>query len=458
MVDTPNVIEYKTPIDDTVLPHLLLSPRHPGNHNEARDVVIEPEDTTTEAQGAAQDRLLDLKGDLTSWMDAVFRLAQMHADHANLEKAELLFLKALKGYGVLLGPTHEDATKVAINVAEFYTEQGQFDDADMVAEDLCQHHIRKYGIKHRRTQQVIQQVADLLNGCNRANDALAFVSRSKQLAEADAEETFRKPKKRSKSRRQGSISPRHVATPPTKPLDNAEEITAGSDPDQVGYGTHVARTHVAANDEVLKGFLEAIADHCGHQGEVLEIQILGAACDSLKLYGNLEPKYSHNLVISSAISRAEAIICRQKWKKGDEKSVKIMEALVELAASLLKAGFGFKADATFTKIRLKAEDDFGWDNERTIWAKISIGLVYQRYRSWESAKPWFESAREASFATWGEEDWITRSLETAMEERHFPHVWNEIGPFRFLLKVSDSTRICNRLSLDWDLWHENSYS
>ena len=220
--------------------------------------MVESEDTATETEDASQDRLFGWKGHSIPGMIAMFRSAQMHANHANLEKAEVLFLKALKGYGVLLGPTHEDTTKVAIAVANFYTEQGQFNDADMVAEDLCQHHIKKFGIKHRRTQQVIQQFADLLNGCNRPNDALALVSRSTELAEADAEETFRKPNKRSKSRRQGSISQRHVAPPPTKLSDNAEEITAGSDPDQVGYGTQVARTHVAAKDGAAEGFLEAI--------------------------------------------------------------------------------------------------------------------------------------------------------------------------------------------------------
>ena len=101
-----------------------------------------------------------------------------------------------------------------------------------------------------------------------------------------------------------------------------------------------------------------------------------------------------------------------------------MDALLQLVASALKAGFHFQAAATLTKIGQKAENDFGWDDERTIWAKISIGTMSQRHRSWESAKPWFESARAASFAANGEEDGLTRSLQKAMGKRYFSDPWD----------------------------------
>ena len=363
--------------------------------------------------------LFEWNGDSISEMTAIFRAAQSHASHADMERAEVLFLKALKGYGVLLGPTHEDATKVAIAVANFYTEQGHFNDADMVVEDLCQHHIKKLGIKHRRTQQVIVQVVELMSNHDREIDALTFLSRSKELAEADNQVVFRKPNKRSKTRRQGIISRRHAAAPSAKDLDAAQEITAGSVPDQVEYGVQVDHTHVAAKDEGVEAFLKAIVTHCEHHDEFLEIQILRAACELSKIYSQLGQNDSHDSIIWNAISRAEAIIYRQKWDKGSSKSFRTMEALLQLVASALKAGFDFKAAATLTKMGQKAENDFGWDAEITIWAKISIGIVYQRHRSWESAKPWFESARAASFAANGEEDGLTRTLQTAMEEPHY---------------------------------------
>ena len=404
--------------------------------------MVGSEDSITEAEDVAQERLFDWKDDSISGMIAMFQAAQRHASYADSEKAELLFLKALKGYGVLLGPTHEDTTKAAFAVANFYTEQGQLKDADMVVEDLCQRHIKEFDFKHPLTQRVIQQVADLLNDCNRPDDALAFLSRSIELAGADAEEAFRKPNKRSKTRRQGIISQRHAATPYAKLLKAAEEITAGSDPDLAEYGIQLARRHVAAKDEAVEAFLKVIIDHCEHHGEVLEIQNLRARCELLKFYSKLGQIDSHKFVFFDAISTAEVIIDRRRWERERFKSFKTMEALVVLVTSVLNAGFDFQALSLFIKIGQKAGNDFGWDDGLTIWAEISIGIIYQRCRGWESAMLWFELARITSFTAWGEEDSITRSLSAAIETRHFsgPHfsyVPNEDTrrPFEFLFEV-----------------------
>ena len=298
--------------------------------------MVESEDTIRDGDDAAQDRLFGWRADSISGMIAIFRAAQSHASHANSEKAELLFLKALKGYSVLLGPTHEDATKVAIAVANFYTEQGQFNDADMVVEDLCQHHIEKFGIQHPFTQQVIQQAADLMNGSNRPVDALAFLSRIKDLAEPNTEEAFRKPNKRSKTCQQDSITRQPTATSFAKFLDVADEITAGSDPDQVGNRIQVAPTHVGGKNEAFEAFLKAIMDHCKHHGEALEVRILRATCELSKFYSMFGQNDLHSIIISKAISTAEAIIGRQKWEKENLKKFETMKAPWELVASVLE--------------------------------------------------------------------------------------------------------------------------
>lgn len=100
----------------------------------------------------------------------------------------------------------------------------------------------------------------MLNDCNRLDDALAFLNRSKKLAEADDEEIFRKPYQRTKTRRQGSISRRHAATPPASLRETAEESPAGNDPDQVENKIQVDRTRVAAGDEDVKNSLKPIVD------------------------------------------------------------------------------------------------------------------------------------------------------------------------------------------------------
>ena len=96
-----------------------------------------------------------------------------------------------------------------------------------------------------------------------------------------------------------------------------------------------------------------------------------------------------------------------------------MEVLLDVVTSVLKADFPSKAAAMFPEIRQKAANGFGWIDEVTIWAGIYIGIIYQRYRSWKSAIPWFECAWAASFVANGAEDGITRSLQTVIEKRHF---------------------------------------
>lgn len=448
MVDTPNDIDYRTPRDDVASPQNALSPGRPRNPIVARQVVVESEESPSESEDGVEDLSLGWNGKSRSELIAMFQAAQSHTSHADSERAETLFLDALKGYGVLLGPTHEDATKVAIAVANFYTEQGRFNDADKVVEDLCQHHIQKFGIEHRRTQQVILQVVELLNGCDRQIDALAFLGRTKELAEANTDDVSPKTSKRSKTRRQGNMSRRYAAAPSAKLFDAAKAITAGNDPEQIDYGIQIARTHVAAKDEAVEAFLKAIIDHCEHDGEALEIQNLRARSELSKLYGKLGKSNEHIIHFSIAIDTAETIIRRQKWDKERFKSFETMEALLELAASGLKAGSDPEAAGIFERVEQKAEDDFGWDDERTIWAKISIGIIYQRYRNWERAKPWFEHAYAASFAANGAEDGITRSLETAMDKCHFSYVSDEGRPFKTIFGVSGLTIRPNRLHLD----------
>ena len=221
----------------------------------------------------------------------------------------------------------------------------------------------------------------------------------------------------------------------------------------VEYWIRLARRQVAAKDEAVEAFLKVIIDHCEHHGKDLEIQNLRARCELLKFYSEPRQKDSHNFIFLDAISTAEVIIRRQKWERKRFKSFETMKALLALVASVLKAGFDIHAAAMFTEIGQKAGNDFGWDYKLTIWAQISIGIIYQRCRGWESAKPWFESACTASFTAWGKDDSISRLLLAAMETRHFsgPHfsyVQNEDRPFKFLFEVSDFTGIPDRSHLD----------
>ena len=102
----------------------------------------------------------------------------------------------------------------------------------------------------------------------------------------------------------------------------------------------------------------------------------------------------------------------------------------------------------FQEIEHKAEDVFGWDEECTTWIKISIGIVYQKHKNWNNAKPWLEHARAASYVANREEDGIFVALDEAMDKCYFTYLSDEGRPFKTVFGVSGITIRLNRLHLD----------
>lgn len=447
VVDTPNDIDYRTPKDDSVSPRSTRSPGGLGSLIARQRAAVGTVETESESEDRVSELPLNWRGHSRSELVAMFNAARGHASHGT-ERAEAMFLKALEGYEYLLGPTHEDTTKVAFALASFYTEQSRNTDADRIIEDACQHYIARFGVEDRHTQQLVLQVVELLNGWNRQHDALAFLARSKELTETGIDVASSSTKKRTKTGRQGKKAQRQAAAPLNTLPDIAEDIIAGADPTQIDYGIEVARTRVAAKDEAVETFLGTIITLCGRDHATFEIQDLRARSELLKLYNKLGQSISQTGAFISAVATAEAVIARQKWDKEHFKSFEVMEAVLGLTACILNGGYQNEALRIFMNVDHKAEDDFGWDQERTIWAKITIGLVYQKYKSWDRAKIWFEHAHAASWAANGEEDGITRSLQAAMEKGHFSYISDEGRPFKTIFGVSGMTIRPNRLHLD----------
>ncbi|RDW69775.1 hypothetical protein BP6252_08795 [Coleophoma cylindrospora] len=176
----------------------------------------------------------------------------------------------------------------------------------------------------------------------------------------------------------------------------AQDIVSTKNAARIDYGIQLARTHVAANDITRRSFL-------------------------------------------SAIEVARNIIGRNSWDKHRFKSFEVLEALLELSATILKGGFENEAWALFSQIEHKAEDNFGWDEEHTIWGKISIGIIYERCKGWAHAESWFNHAYAASTATNDDQDGISKALQVALEKHHFSYLSNEGRPFKTIFGVSGLT-------------------
>jgi tetratricopeptide (TPR) repeat protein len=438
VVETPSEIDYQTPRNNATSPQNASSP--PRNSGKGKKVAL----IGSKSDGEGNDLSLGWRGHSREQLISIFESARSHAETQS-DRAENLFSMALEGYGHLLGPTHEEAVKVAFALASFYTEQGRSADADKVIENVCHSHISKFGIEDRRTQQLILHTVGVLNGWNRGVDALAFLARSKDIAESEKGSTTIK---RTKNRQRGRTPHAPKISQGIELLGIAQDIVSTRSAARVDYGIGLARTHVAANDLAVEAFLQAIIHHCEGDAEGLEIQNLQARSELLKFYNKTNRTLEHRLNFLRAIDAATGAIYRNVWDKECFKSFEVLEALLELCASILKGGFEDEAWNLFNQIEHKAEVNFGWDDERTTWGKISIGIIYENNKGWEYAKSWFNHAYAASHAANGDDDGITKALQAALDKRHFSYLSDEGRPFRTIFGVNGLTVRPMRLHID----------
>ena len=127
-----------------------------------------------------------------------------------------------------------------------------------------------------------------------------------------------------------------------------------------------------------------------------------------------------------------------------------MEAALQLVANSLKCGYQLQARRMFREASEKASTIFGSADERTVWVLITIGLVYQTFMTWDDAEEWFEEAFAAALANkeWGPKDGIVRSLQNAMDHRHFSYVLDEGRPFKSIFGVCGISIRPGRLHLE----------
>ena len=117
-------------------------------------------------------------------------------------------------------------------------------------------------------------------------------------------------------------------------------------------------------------------------------------------------------------------------------------------ANALKYGYHKEAQTLFREASEKSSDVFGWEDERTVWVNITIGLVYQTHTTWDEAEEWFDKAYTAALA-WGRpKDGIVRSLENAQNHHHFSYVSDEGRPFKTIFGVSGVVIRPGRLHLE----------
>ncbi|KAL8860637.1 MAG: hypothetical protein Q9178_002990 [Gyalolechia marmorata] len=425
-VTTPEGVTYKTPKAPVESPsqELIMHPDMEGIENQINGLE-ESSDDDLDIKALSQGRLaLRWQGHSRTDLQELWRMALSSRDTGNVVEAENMLSRAVTGLSHVMGKTNADTVKASYQLADLNAKSDRMGHAFELLEKVMNDHLETYGREDTRTQQNILHAVELLNGWNREADALGLLSLSKELLESSsgAQYTSKASKRTSKKGKARSISERSQ-------LDLSgvtQSVLEDMSPTQVDYGLGVARTHTAMKDPATENLLLAIVSQC-EQIPLIRVQQLKALAELLDFMAKLES---------------------YDWKEDSIESFDLMEAALQLVANALKYGHDMEAKILFGEVSEKSSEVFGWEDERNVWVKITIGLVYQTHRTWDDAEEWFENALAAALPSLGPKDGIVKSLENALSHCHFSYVSDEGRPFKTIFGVSGITIRPGRLHLE----------
>ncbi|KAM0277130.1 hypothetical protein ACHAO9_012640 [Fusarium lateritium] len=367
-------------------------------------------------------------------------LARRYKAEGDMSKAENFFLQAIEGLSEIMGSTHSETTKLQYECVNLYAEKGQMEDAYAMLDDMTHEHINAWGHGHKRTQQHVLFTVELLETWNRSTDAIGLLSRSKEILDS-------LPYRNSSTR----SSRNRPETARGTNLDAlAEEITREGSRTKIDYGIGVARSHVMARNEASEMLLKAIIQHCSNHPQGLALQHLQALSELLDLYKRVGKGTVCEPEFVASEQTVKAVFGNYDWKCEKFQSVEVLEAAMQLAANLLKAGYKTTSTRIFRMAQDKAENLFGGHDERTVWILITIGLAYQNTTNWDDAAEWFEAAFAAALANeqWSDQDGMVQSLQNGLEKRHFTYLSDEGRPYKTVFGISGISIQPGRLHLE----------
>lgn len=401
---------------------------HPGQTNH----LVDAGNLCINSNGLTRNDLLE-----------VFEMARSRKAEGKTDEADELFLQAIQGFDEVMGPTHAETKRVKYECINFYAEARRMRDADAMLDELTRAHITTWGYEHKRTQQHLLHTVELLENWGRSDDALGLLSSSKEIVESLQHKKQCGLKTALRGARRCDRDTHGVEA-------IAEEIAQDGSLAKVEYGLGLAKSHAKANDEAAGNLLRAIIRHCDSHPNGLAVQHLHAFAELLSSEKRLERTATFALTVTNAEETFKKVWRDYDWDEEKFQCIELMEAAMQLAFNLLKAGYRPISTRIFRKVDEKARDLFGNDDERTIWILITIGLAYQNQTTWRDAEEWFEGAFAAALASnkWSGDDGIVRSLQNAMDKRHFSYSSDEGRPYKTIFGISGISIRPGRLHLE----------
>ena len=327
-----------------------------------------------------------------------------------LEMAEDRFRTALDGLQNLLAPTHEETNKTAYHLASFYAQHDRMDDADAVLGWMCDKHIERWGINHKKTVDHLLYILELFNRWSRVDDAITLITRAFEAFENSdqpqcATGTRSIQTSNSWTQSMTNLLRRPLNTSATRAFDVTD------DPVTMTYQIGLAKT---AQDEAEKSVLLGLISQCNLHLDKLAAQLFEAWHALITLYQKLHQPED----VVEALRKAEADFEKvsgldSKWT-GPQ-----LDAAVELAKLFVRAGQFESADSILLKAESEAEILYGEDDDKTIRFLIRIGIFFQDQQRWDHARPRFEHALAASMTWSGLENDRTKRLQAALDNEHF---------------------------------------
>ncbi|KAF1958926.1 hypothetical protein CC80DRAFT_533884 [Byssothecium circinans] len=375
IVDTPSDMDWRTPRDaeDHASPN--LRPSLIGIQEQEMDVI---EERTISRQTLP----LSWNGKTRTNLIQILNMARESHRKRDFDNAEAKFCEALEGHRHLLSPTHEETVKIAYELANFYASQDRMMDANRTLESVSEDFIERWGMSHKKTLQHGIDMVDLLKSWGREEDALALLAHAHDAVALTQDE--RQTRTRSNGRQQVR------AHSPASQLQNVvDDIASSPSSARIDHGISTARTYAANMGSGVEKLLKSIEGVCVRDRKTYAVQSLQARAELLKMYNNENTSREHADAYSGATVLLEAVWDAFSWEKEKIRSLDVIEASLELASGLLKGG-SRSAGWLFRRIDEQAAIVFGWNDERTIWTLISIGLVHQNFQGWAAATPWFE--------------------------------------------------------------------
>lgn len=414
------------------------------DHNSGTDA----DSAVVEASTPVESIALTWRGLSRTDLQNTWRTGLAFRNAGNIDEAENMLNQTFLGLSYVLGQVNGDTIKAGYNLADLYAVSGRMGEAIAMLERIIQSHVATYGVDDRKTQQNIAENAELLNGWNRPADALALLSRSKEVLEfSDRSQALRRVsskanrKNPSRSKAQRKNRERDISGITNTMIEDMS-------PTNVDDGLAFADLHSAARNDNMEKLLLTIISQCRKHTN-LNIQHLKAFSALLQRYDKSKQAEEHEEVFEDAFLALKSTWSTYLWEEESFESFDFMEASLQLVADVFKYGFREECKLQFRAAKLKAEEVFGFKDERTVWVLISIGLVYQNYMTWTAAAEWFEAAFSAALANsdWGKKDGIVRSLQNAMDHQHFSYVSDEGRPFKSIFGVTGITIRPARLHL-----------